>query len=230
MLSSASPDEAANLLNDIGSNRTLLARDHEARSTSRISQRNQTTSLTERGDTAVRTKHLLSVGMVAAGLLAFPSFAAAQDTSSGTLTVTATVESSIGLTFENDAAGVAMTGAGTNAATMALGSISAYNAVSTPGVTRTVAAADFTVSSPFGVKVVKANTSSASYTLAAALGSADSTNTWRIGSTTLSTSNSSLGATYSYGAPVAHTMYLTVPFTASTGSISKVLNFTATAN
>jgi hypothetical protein len=29
---------------------------------------------------------------------------------------------------------------------------------------------------------------------------------------------------------VAHTMYLTVPFTASTGAISKVVNFTATAN
>jgi hypothetical protein len=168
--------------------------------------------------------------MVTASLLALPSFAAAQDTSTGTLTVTATVDSSIGLTFENDAAGVAMAGAGTNAATMALGSISAYEAISTPGVTRTVSASDFTVSSPFGVKVVKANTSSANYTLAAALGSADATNTWKINATTLSTSNQNLGATYSYGSPVAHTMYLTVPFTASTGAISKVLNFTATAN
>jgi hypothetical protein len=168
--------------------------------------------------------------MVAASLLVLPSIAAAQDTASGTLTVTATVESSIGLTFENDMAGVAMAGAGTNAATMALGSISAYNAISTPGVTRTISAADFTVSSPFAVRVVKANTSSASYTLAAALGSADSTNTWRINTTTLTTSNQNLGATYSYGTPVAHTMSLTVPFTASTGGISRVLNFTATAN
>jgi hypothetical protein len=178
----------------------------------------------------VSTKNLLRTGMVAASLLVLPSVAAAQDTSTGTLTVTATVESSIGLTFENDAAGVAMTGAGTNAATMALGSISAYNALSTPGVTRTVSATDFTVSSPFGVKVVKANTSSASYTLAAALGSADSTNTWRVNATALTTSNQNLGATYSYGSPVAHTMHLTVPFTASTGGVSKVLNFTATAN
>jgi hypothetical protein len=168
--------------------------------------------------------------MVAASLLTVPSLALAQDTSSGTLTVTATVESSIGLTFENDAAGVALTGAGTNAATMALGTISAYDTVSTPGVTRTVGAANFTVSSPFGVKVVKANTSSADYTLTAALGSADATNTWRINATTLSTTNQSLGATYSYGSAVAHTLSLTVPFTASTGAISKVLNFTATAN
>src|SRR6185503_9401150 len=108
----------------------------------------------------VTTRNLLRTTMVAAGMLMLPAFAAAQDTSSGTLTVTATVESSIGLTFENDAAGVALTGAGTNAATMSLGAISAYNTVSTPGVTRTVAASNFTVSSPFGVKVVKANTSS----------------------------------------------------------------------
>jgi len=168
--------------------------------------------------------------MIAAGLVTIPSFAAAQDTASGTLTVTATVESSIGLTFENDAAGVAMTGAGTNAATMALGAISAYNTVSTPGVTRTVAATTFTVSSPFAVKVVKANTSSANYTLAAALASADSTNTWRINAVALTTSNQNLGASYAYNSPVAHTMYLTVPFSASTGAISKVMNFTATAN
>ena len=42
------------------------------------------------------------------------------------------------MTFENDGAGVSLTGAGTNAATMGLGSISAYNTLSTPGVTRTL--------------------------------------------------------------------------------------------
>lgn len=168
--------------------------------------------------------------MVVASLLAVPALVSAQDTSAGTLTVTATVESSIALTFENDGAGVAMTGAGTNTATMALGAVSAYETISTPGVTRTVAASDFTVSSPFGVKVVKANTSSANYTLAAALGSADTTNTWKINALTLTTTNQTVGAAYGYGSAVAHTMYLTVPFSASAGAISKVLNFTATAN
>ena len=175
------------------------------------------------------TKHLLKAALVV-GLMTIPSFAAAQDTSTGTLTVTATIDSSIGLTFENDAAGVSLAGAGTNAATMALGTISAYEAISTPGVTRSVSASDFTVSSPFGVKVVKANTSSATYTLAAALGSADATNTWKVNATTLTTSNQNLGASYAYGSAVTHTVYLTVPFTASTGAVSKVLNFTATAN
>jgi hypothetical protein len=178
----------------------------------------------------MKTNHLVRAALIVAGLVTIPSFAAAQDTATGALTVTATVESSIGLTFENDAAGVALTGAGTNAATMALGAISAYNTVSTPGVTRTVSASDFTVSSPFAVKVVKANSSSASYTLAASLGSADATNAWRINATTLTTSSQNLGSAYTYGSAVAHTMYLTVPFTASTGAISKVVNFTATAN
>ena len=168
--------------------------------------------------------------MVATFALLAPSLVSAQDTSSGSLTVTATVASSIGLTFEDDAAGVALTGAGTNAATMALGTISAYGTIATPGVTRTRSATDFTVSSPFGVKVVRANGSSANYTLAVALASADATNTWRVNATTLTTANQNLGASYSYGSAVSHTMSLTVPFTASTGAISRVLNFTATAN
>ncbi len=159
-----------------------------------------------------------------------PSVASAQDVAPGTLTVNATVASSIGLTFEDDAAGVALTGAGTSAATMALGTISAFGTIATPGVTRTRTASDFTVSSPFGVKVVRANSSSASYTLAVALDSADTTNTWRINATTLTTSNQNLGTSYTYGTTVSHSMQLTVPFTASTGGISKVLNFTATAN
>jgi len=178
----------------------------------------------------VTTKYLLRAAIVGVAMLTLPTFAAAQDTSTGTLTVTATVESSIGLTFENDAAGVSMSGAGTNAATMALGTISAYNTIATPGVTRTLGGSSFTVSSPFGVKVVKANSASANYTLSAALASADSTNTWKINATALTTTNQSLGSSYSYGSAVAHTMSLTVPFTASTGAISKVLNFTAIAN
>lgn len=178
----------------------------------------------------MRTKSFLRAAMVAAILTAIPAVAAAQDTATGALTVTATVDSSIALTFENDAAGVALAGAGSSAATMALGTISAYETISTPGVTRSVTASDYTVSSLFGVKVVKANSTSSNYTLAAALGSADATNTWKINSTTLTTSNQDLGTTYGYGSAVAHTMSLTIPVTASAGAISKVINFTATAN
>jgi len=156
--------------------------------------------------------------------------AAAQSTSTGTLTVTATVESSISLTFESIGAGVALTGAGTNAATLAFGTISAYNTIGQAGVTRTLGASDFTVSSPFGARVVKANSTSANYTLAVALASTDAVNTWRVNSTTLTTTNQNLGASYAYASTVTHTLYLTVPFSASSGAVNRVLNFTATAN
>lgn len=168
--------------------------------------------------------------LIVGGFLAFPKTSFAQSTSSGTLTVTGTVASSISVTFENDGAGVAMTGAGSNTSTLGFGTVSAFGTIATAGVTRTVGASDFTVSSPFGVKVIKANSSSANYTLAAALGSADATNTWTIDSLDLTTSSQSVGTSYGYGSAVAHTVYLKVPFSASTGAISKVLNFTATSN
>ena len=177
----------------------------------------------------VRTRFALAA-MVMASVLAFAGEARAQATSAGVLTVTATIESSISLTFETDAAGVSLAGAGTSTATLAYGTVSAFGTIATANVSRTVGASDFTVSSPFGVKVVKANSSSANYTLQAALGSADATNTWTIDSTDLTTSNQTLGASYSYGSAVAHTMKLTVPFTASAGAVSKTVNFTATSN
>lgn len=154
----------------------------------------------------------------------------AQAIATGTLTVTATIESSISLTFETDASGVSLTGAGTSAATLAFGTVSAYGTIATANVIRAVGGSDFTVSSPFGVKIVKANSSSANYTLQAALGSADATNTWTVNTTALTTSNQTLGSSFSYGSAVPHTMKLTVPFTASAGAVSKSVNFTATSN
>jgi hypothetical protein len=173
----------------------------------------------------------VKVSVLLGALLFVPQLAMAQDTSAGALTVTATVDSSIKLTFENDAAGVSLTGAGTNAATLAFGNVSAFETISTSGVTRSVNGnTDFTVSSPFGVKVIQANSASADYTLQAALGSADATNTWKINSTTLTTASQTLGSAYGYGTAAAHTVYLTVPQSAAASSISKTVNFTATSN
>lgn len=165
-----------------------------------------------------------------AGATLCPAAAVAQDTSSGVLTVTATIASSISLSFESDASGVALAGSGTNAATMAFGSVSAFGTISTAGVTRTVGATDFTVSSPFGVKVVTANSSSASYNLAASLGSADATNTWRVGATTLSTTPATVATAQGYGSAIAHTLTITIPQSAAAGALSRTVNFTATAN
>ena len=171
-----------------------------------------------------------AAAIVVAGVsLAMAPNASAQS-STGTLTVTATVASSIGLTFETDGSGVALTGAGTSAATLGFGTVSAFGTIGTANVTRTVAAADFTVSTPFGVKVVRANSTSADYTLTAALGVADATNTWTVDTTDLTTGNQTLGSNYTYGSAVSHSMKLKVPFTAASGAVSRAVNFTATAN
>src|SRR5688572_7786887 len=180
--------------------------------------------------THVATTKALTIAVFAALMVASANDARAQATSTGTLTVTATIESSISLTFETDGSGVSLTGAGTSTATLAYGTVSAYATIATANVTRTLGASDFTVSSPFGVKVVKANSSSSNYTLQAALGSSDATNTWTINTTALTTSNQTLGSSYSYGSAVPHTMKLLVPFSASSGALSKLVNFTATSN
>lgn len=163
--------------------------------------------------------------------LAMPIVAAAQNTASGTLTVNATVQSSLSMVFTTDAAGVALAGTGTNAATMNLGTISAYGPLSA-GVGRSViAGTSFTVTSPFDVTVSKSNIASANYTLTAQLNAADATNNWAISGTAVTNAAAaSLTATGAYGTSTAYTLGLTVPMTSAGGAISNIVNFVATAN
>ncbi len=105
-----------------------------------------------------------------AALMMISSAAVAQTTASGTLTVTATVTGSINLVFNSDAAGVALSsGAGTNAATLAFGNVSAFGAIPA-GIVRSTTASNFTVSSAVDVLVTKTNSASANYTLESAAG------------------------------------------------------------
>jgi hypothetical protein len=164
--------------------------------------------------------------------LGIASVASAQ-TATGTLTVTATVNGSISLVFNNDAAGVPLSsGAGTNTATLAFGNVSAFGALAA-NVTRTVVAGtSFTVSTPVDVLVTKANSASANYTLKAQLGAADAVNTWGVGGTTVtSAAQATITATGAYASNVPEAIALTVPFTtASATVINNTINFTATAN
>jgi hypothetical protein len=166
-------------------------------------------------------------------MISTAAMAQAGNTASGTLTVTATVNSSINLVFNSDAAGVALSsGAGTNTATLAFGNVSAFGAVSA-GVTRSVVpGTSFTVSTPVDVLVSKANSSSANYTLKAQLGSADATNTWQVaGNTITNASATTITATGAYGSNAAEAIAITVPFTTASGTnISNTINFTATSN
>src|SRR5690349_23201876 len=107
--------------------------------------------------------------IVAAAITLLTASVASAETSSGTLTVTGTVASSINLTIES--AGGTTSGTGTAAATSALGSISKFSAAPT-GFTLARSGSDWTISSTVGVKVDKANLTSTDYTLTAQLGSA----------------------------------------------------------
>ncbi|MFN7130645.1 MAG: hypothetical protein ACK4N5_01095, partial [Myxococcales bacterium] len=125
----------------------------------------------------------LRVLLVASTLL-IGSTSAFAASSEGTLTVTGTVESSISLTIES--AGGSFSGAGTSAATSALGTISKYGSAPT-GFTLARGSSDWTLSSTIGVKVEKANSTSTDYTLTCQLGTAPATGiTWKVNGSTVS--------------------------------------------
>jgi hypothetical protein len=165
-----------------------------------------------------------------AALMMISSAAVAQ-TATGTLTVTATVQGSIGLVFNSNGAGVALTGSGTNTATLAFGNVSAFGAIAA-GIVRTTTASDFTVSSAVDVQVSKTNSASANYTLKAQLGAADAVNTWTVGGVAVtSAAQSTLTATGAYAANSNFAVAIKIPFTTASGTnISNTINYTATAN
>jgi len=158
--------------------------------------------------------------------LAGSAFAA---TSSGTLTVTGTVESSISLTVES--AGGTTSGTGTAAATSALGNISKYGSAPT-GFTLARGASNWTISSTVGVQVDKANLTSTDYTLTAQLGSAPASGiTWKLNGSTLSDSAATtLTSTGTYGSTGSYSWDIVVADSASAAAIDNAISFTATSN
>jgi hypothetical protein len=170
----------------------------------------------------------------------------AQTTSSGGLTVNGTIQPSISLTFASDTSGVSLTGISGNtgtgatsnaAATLAFGNVAAYGLVPPTHVTQTLVGSGasvtaFTIATPFDIQVTEANSTSASYTLAAQLQTLDSnSNTWVIDSATITSASSTpVNTTQSYGAPISHTLTITIPVGNTSGSINNTINFTATAN
>ncbi len=163
---------------------------------------------------------------IAVVLCAGSAFAA---TSSGTLTVTGTVESSISLTVES--AGGTTSGTGTDAATSALGNISKYGSAPT-GFTLARGASNWTISSTVGIKVDKANLTSTDYTLTAQLGSAPASGlTWKLNGSTLSDSAATtLTSTGTYGSTGSYSWDIVVADSAAAAAIDNAINFTATSN
>jgi predicted secreted protein len=150
-------------------------------------------------------------------------------TSSGTLTVTGTVESSINLTIES--AGGTTSGTGTAAATSDLGSIAKYGSAPT-GFTLARGASDWTLSSTTGVKVDKANLTSTDYTLTAQLGSAPASGIdWKLNGSSLSDSAATtLTSTGTYGSTGSYSWDIVVADSAAAAAIDNAINFTAVSN
>jgi hypothetical protein len=149
-------------------------------------------------------------------------------TASGTLGVSATVQGSINLTFVTDASGLAVTGTTTSTASLPFGNVSMYSGTVPTNVTKAVHATSFDLSTPFDVRVDLANSASTTYTLTATLAAADSINTWSLGAIDISAAAPhALTAAGEFGTAVPYTLKLTVPATATAGSISNTINFTA---
>ncbi|HEY0481180.1 MAG TPA: hypothetical protein VGD37_26875 [Kofleriaceae bacterium] len=173
-------------------------------------------------------KQLANLAIVAATLLAAHGVVNAA-TSSGTLTVTGTIESSISLTVEF--AGGTTSGTGTAAATSDLGNISKYGSAPS-GFTLARGAANWTLSSVVGVKVDKANLTSTDYTLTAQLGSAPASGvTWKLNGSTVSDSfATTLTSTGTYGSAGAYSWDIVMADSAAAAAMDNTLVFTATSN
>lgn len=169
--------------------------------------------------------HLFSA---ATALFAVASAAQAA-TSSGTLSVTGTVESSISLTIES--AGGTTSGTGTADATSALGNISKYGSAPA-GFTLARGASDWTLSSTVGVKVEKANLTSTDYTLTSQLGAAPASGiAWKLNGSTLSDSSATtLTSTGTYGSTGSYSWDIVVADSSAAAAIDNAIQFTATSN
>jgi predicted secreted protein len=154
---------------------------------------------------------------------------ASADTSTGSLTVTGTVASSINLTIES--AGGTTSGTGTATATSDLGTISKYSSAPT-GFTLARGASDWTLSSTVGVKVEKANLTSTDYTLTAQLGSAPASGVvWKLNGSTLSDSAATtLTSTGTYASTGSYSWDIVVADSAAAAAIDNAVDFTAASN
>jgi hypothetical protein len=185
-----------------------------------------------------RSRCVLSVLVVAACVCALAAPAGAQS-SNAQLTITMTVQSSIGLIFQNNpAVGTngfcPLTNSGTNNVGLDLG------VASFPGGSDSLACvgyahiggAVYQVSSAFDVVVTKANSSSPNYRLAAQISTAPPANVvWLVNNVTLTNAGfTALDASDNYAAAVTKTLQVQVKNTVPAGTLSETITFLATAN
>lgn len=175
----------------------------------------------------------------ALGCLALLTLAAplvqAQNTASGTLLVSMSVQSSISVEFVNvSGAGnqgtCSISGANTNAASVNFG-IASLSGDNQSCVSFSQNGSSYTLSNNIYTVVTQSNLSSSNFTLTASLGSSPTTGVvWSINSATLGTGSTSITTGGNYGANTSMYLQVTVQHTVASGSLNEVINLTATAN
>jgi hypothetical protein len=183
------------------------------------------------------------IGMIRAAMLITVlltgSCAFAQNpTATGTINATLINKNGIAIVFNSDAAGVALGNAGSSAATLNFGTISAFGTLGA-GVTRTaITAANFTVRTIFDVHVTQGGLTSTTYTLSANLAAVAPTGfTYLVDGVSLTTAAQTLQTNGAYATDIPHNLDLRV-LRAAPGAggpavgtpITSTINFTATAN
>ena len=173
----------------------------------------------------------ISLAILTAAFCLVASTAKAQLVANGTLTVTANVQGSIQLVFNGDPVGVPLAaGAGTNAATLALGNVSAFGVIG-GNITRIVNVNNFTVSTPVDVNVTVFNVNSLHYTLTAQLAVADLVNVWAVNAVVVNNAApAQITAAGNYGVNAAEAVAITIPLNVAPAPINNTINFAATAN
>ncbi len=179
----------------------------------------------------MRNKFILGVALSSLALAGIAN-AQAGTAGSGTLGVTATVVGSINLTFITDAAGMAVTGTGTNTASLPFGNVSLFSPTVPAGVTKTVTGmTSFTLSTPFDVRADITNSTSATYLLSVSVSTIAAALTYVMGATDISSGAAfTIAAAAAYATPLPYTLHLTIPASQAAGLMSNTINFTATSN
>jgi hypothetical protein len=131
------------------------------------------------------------------------------------------------LTFNSVPGGAPIVGAGTNVAILNFGTVSAFGPLGS-GVSRTISASDYTISTQFGVRVVR-NGNSPNYTLQARLQLAHSL-AWQLNGVTMTTSPTTVATLQPYGTTLPHTLAFVVPFSFAAGLVNTGFEVTAIAN
>lgn len=175
------------------------------------------------------------IGLV---LFVIPAAVTRTQSATGTLNVQLTNASTIVMLLNSNPNGIALGNSGTSAATMDFGTVADYNSSLTTGVSENSGKNSFTVSSPFDLQVDIGGSSSAGYTLTAALAANAPTGmTVELNSTTLTTTAQTITTSGNYFANSSHSLKLVIS-TAASGSGGPVtgtqqtstIDLTATAN